>query len=123
MADAFDVAIADLRHKGETWQAAVATCDHVRAAGTDSAAAGHVIAESLRVGGVRALSVAETQALQDLRDSTRAMALADATEVAARQALVTAEREYQRQELAWATAALARFGSRWVQSRVEGRRG
>lgn len=95
----------DLDHKAAVWRAARATYDHVRAAGTESAAAVEAAADRLHMTGPLGLSPAD--------------AAMDA-EVAARESFLAAEREYKRLELAWASTAMTGFQVSWSRARLAG---
>lgn len=116
MADALHEAWLDLRRKEQIWHSAYATCDHVRSAGSESAVAVRAIADRMKADGT-ALSPQEIAIVQDFKDAIQAADLAADAEIAAREALAAAAREYKKLELAWSTAALSRFQARWLRAR------
>lgn len=117
--DDLNEARIDLDHKADVWRAARATYDHVRAAGTESAAAVEAAADRLRAVGPLGLSPSDAAMLQDLKDATAALTRAMDAEVAARESFLAAEREYKRLELAWASTALTCFHLRWQRTHGE----
>jgi hypothetical protein len=125
MADALHEAWLDLQDKREIWRGAEATFDHVRTTGDESAAIVHGIAERFQATGDHQLSTQEAQAVKDLEDAKAALALATDAKNAARESLITADREYKKLELAWAESGLSRFHECWCLARApkEARRG
>ncbi len=117
MADALQEAWQDLQHKQETWRSAKAQFDHVRAAGDESATIVRGIAERFKAAVNRELTAQEAQALKDLEDAKRALALATDAEGAARESVIAADRAYKKLELAWAESGLTIFHAEWLRAR------